>query len=140
MYVVCTSTHTHLCTCMCAGLGEGRTVPGEQSRHLAGIRQAYTTEGRLALNSKVAARELLEGATVSCSLGGLQCWGSLLPALGGQAPPLSGGTLSLSSCRRKRAKARHGTGWYGVYSLVFIGLVDSKGCLWILFPQNGHPF
>ena len=24
----------------------------------------------------------------------------------------------------------------GVYSLVFIGLVDLKGCLWILFPQT----
>ena len=139
MYVcVHVPTGTHSCTCMCAGQVLQDAVLESRASTWQVSDRRVTTEGRPTLNSAWAARELLEGA--GCELqkpgAGLPCWGSLPPALGGQAPPPLG-ALSLSSCRRKSGPRQDmEPDGMGVSSLVFIGLVDLKGCLWILFPQT----
>lgn len=101
-----------------------------------------TTEGRPALNSAWAARELLEGAGCEPQKpgAGLPCWGSLPPALGSQAPPLSGGTESVLLQKEKWAKARHGTGWYGGVFVCFHRTCGPKRLFVDSLSPNGHPF
>lgn len=133
---------THSCTCMCAGQVLQDAVLESRASTWQVSDRRVTTEGRPTLNSAWAARELLEGA--GCELqkpgAGLLCWGSLPPALGSQAPPLSGGTESVLLQKKKWAKARHGTGWYGGVFACFHRTCGSKRLFVDSLSPNGRPF
>lgn len=134
-------TGTHSCTRLCAGQVLQDAVLESRVGTWQVSDRRVTTEGRPTLNSAWAARELLEGA--GCELqqpgAGPSCWGSLPPALGGQAPPLSGGAESVLLQKETWAKARHGTGWYGGVFTCFHRICGSKRLSVDSLSPNGCP-
>ena len=133
---------THSCTCMCAGHVLQDAVLESRVGTWQVSDRRVTTEGRPALNSAWAARELLEALAVSCSsLGQGHRAGAYSAGLG-----RPGGAESALLQKGTWARARHGTGWYGGVFACFHRTCGSKrlsldsvsGPLCLVFSQPLH--